>query len=251
MVIGEGLRPVSPCRETAARGRRAQRCWWLVPLVAVSVPLALLPLPAGARGSPWGPIRSYRELRYTGVVGQTTWYTCGPAVLATLLKHYYHMDTSEEEMLFLATGSRETKEEKDKAGHDEEDGVIEGVSMLELKKALEKKGIDSKGFRVTLDQLVDYFHRGGLPLVLHVTKPRLHYVLGVGMLPGGVVLADPSFGTRFVSLRTLMKDKGFSGNVLVPIPGPREASAARDRQREVLRDSRARLSRLGTVRNLL
>ncbi|BFH76753.1 hypothetical protein TthTF19_19080 [Thermus thermophilus] len=44
---------------------------------------------------------SYRSLRYTHVVGQTDWYTCG-AVVATLLTHYYGDPTTEEEVLKVA-----------------------------------------------------------------------------------------------------------------------------------------------------
>ena len=33
-------------------------------------------------------ITPYRTLRYEGVVGQTTYYTCGAAAVATLLTHY-------------------------------------------------------------------------------------------------------------------------------------------------------------------
>jgi len=51
-----------------------------------------------------GTSLSYRELRYDGVVGQTDWYTCGPAAVATLLTYYYGIPTTEAEALKLAEG---------------------------------------------------------------------------------------------------------------------------------------------------
>ena len=44
----------------------------------------------------------YRELRY--VVGQTDFYTCGPAAVATLPTYYYGIPTTEAEALELAEG---------------------------------------------------------------------------------------------------------------------------------------------------
>ena len=43
----------------------------------------------------------YQELRYVEVVGQTDFYTCGPAAVATLLTYYYGIPTTEAEALEL------------------------------------------------------------------------------------------------------------------------------------------------------
>jgi hypothetical protein len=49
------------------------------------------------------PVRDWRSLRYEGVVGQSDWFTCGPAAVATLLRHYYGMEgVDEEQVLALA-----------------------------------------------------------------------------------------------------------------------------------------------------
>ena len=45
---------------------------------------------------------SYRPLRYTHVVGQTDWYTCGAAAVAMLLTYYYGDPATEEEVLEVA-----------------------------------------------------------------------------------------------------------------------------------------------------
>ncbi len=46
----------------------------------------------------------YQNLRYEWVVGQTDWYTCGPAAVTTLLTYFYGFPTMEVETLELAEG---------------------------------------------------------------------------------------------------------------------------------------------------
>jgi len=35
---------------------------------------------------------------------------------------------------------------------------------------------------VNLEELADYFRRGGLPVIGHVTKPQLHFLVIAGMV---------------------------------------------------------------------
>jgi len=71
---------------------------------------------------------SYRDLRYIEVIGQTDWYTCGPAAVATLLTYYYGIPTAEAEALELAEGfMREIGLEP---------GPEQGINALALKKTL-------------------------------------------------------------------------------------------------------------------
>ncbi|MEO1430329.1 MAG: hypothetical protein AAFV71_14945 [Cyanobacteria bacterium J06633_8] len=52
-------------------------------LCAASIMLGIFsPSPTFSRPIP------YRTLRYQKVIGQTEWYTCGPAAIATLLIYY-------------------------------------------------------------------------------------------------------------------------------------------------------------------
>ena len=101
---------------------------------------------------------------------------------------------------------------------------LEGLTALSLKRALEQRGYNIKAYRVNLEQLADYFRRGGLPVVGHVTKPQLHFLVIAGVLdpPGGgptqVLLADPSWGRRIVPLSELVAFKGFSGVILLAVP---------------------------------
>lgn len=90
----------------------------------------------------------YLELRYEWVVGQTDWYTCGPAAVATLL-NFFGIPTTWEEALELA--------EEFMRAQGFEPGAERGINALALKQTLEAKGIPTKGFRVKPEALKDFF----------------------------------------------------------------------------------------------
>jgi len=183
-------------------------------------------------------VESYRSLRYRGVIGQTTWYTCGPAALATLLTEYYATPATEAEMLTLAWESME------RSGADAE----AGITMLALKEALLIKGHDSMGYKVSVAQLVDYFTQGGLPLVLHVTTPQPHYVVGIGMAGNDLIVADPAFGRYLISPADFAVQKGFQGNILVPLPGAEDIPSVRRNQQATIDDANARAGQFAYLR---
>jgi predicted double-glycine peptidase len=152
---------------------------------------------------------SYRTIRYQEIVGQTSYYTCGPAAVATLLIYYYGIDTSENEILEL---SHQAIKER---GQDPEEG--KGINVLALQKSLADKGIRSKGMKIPSEKLPDYFNSGGVPIILHVTKPQLHYVVAIGIIGNWVLIADPSWGRKIIHLNDLINDKGFEGVTLIPL----------------------------------
>lgn len=184
-------------------------------------------------------ITPYRTLRYEGTIGQTSYYTCGPAAVATLLVHYYGQATTENEILELS--------EKAMAGSDKKPEE-RGITALALRQALGSKGIRARGMRLTLESLTDYFQKGGLPIILHVTKPQMHYVLAVGTVGDWVVLADPSWGRRVQLLSALLEEQGFSGVTLVPLPPEGFISTARKEQSETLTWAESRLARLNLMK---
>lgn len=187
------------------------------------------------------PPTPYRALRYQRFVGQTDWYTCGPAAVATLLTSYYGIPTSELEMVQLTLQAMEG------TGKD----PTEGMTLLSLKQALEFRNITSKGYRLTLESLVDYFRQGGLPLIVHVTRPQLHYVVGIGVVGDYFVLGDPSFGNRILPISALTSEKGFAGIVLVPILTQSLAHQAKVRQSESLAYAERRLAQLEALKERL
>ena len=182
----------------------------------------------------------YRELRYEGVTGQTDWYTCGPAAVATLLTYYYDIPTTEAEALELAEGfMREMGLEP---------GPERGVNALALKKTLEAKGVPTKGYRVKPEDLRNYFARGGLPVIVHLTAPRKHFVVAVGMVGDQIVLADPSWDRSIIPFSAFVEERGYSGVVLVPIPPPELVPRVRLNQGATLSWAQGRLSALIRLR---
>lgn len=180
----------------------------------------------------------HRDLRYAEVVGQADWYTCGAAAVATLLTHYYGIPTTEAEALELAEGFMAATGREPR----------QALTALALRQTLEAKGIPTKGYRVTPEALADYFARGGLPVILHLTEPQKHFVLGVGMVGDHIVLADPSWGQSLLPLSVLVHERGYSGVVLVPIPPPELFFVVQERQRNALRRAEERLLALARLR---
>ncbi len=179
----------------------------------------------------------YRILRYEGVVGQTNYYTCGPAAVATLLIHYYGIESGEMEILELAHQAI-----RERGGNPEEGRGINGFA---LKQALANKGIRAEGIKILPENLADYFNKDGLPLILHVTKPNLHYVLAIGMIGDFVVIADPSWGRKIIHLNDLINEKGFEGMTLIPFTPRSLLDHAREQQNNTLIWAENRLNRLG------
>lgn len=178
--------------------------------------------------------RSWREMRFEGVIGQADWYTCGPAAAATLLHHYFGIPATEEEMLAKAAAVMQA------GGRDPRTGI----TAQALVSAMGELGLTVRGYRVLAGDLAEYFHRGGLPVIVHVTRPEPHYVVVVGLVAGRWLVADPSWGRRLFDHEELLDAKGFSGVVLVPVPGPDLAPVARERQANALAWAASRLEQL-------
>lgn len=201
------------------------------------------PLP----GSHEREVRTHRALRYERVVGQTSWVTCGPAAVATLLTHFLGIHQSEQDVLrAIARGEMggEIPAEFDAPLR------LEGYSMLDLKRALAAYGVESAGYGLSEEVLKEYFDQGGLPVIVHLAKPRAHFAVLVGYVGDQVILGDPSFGERTISRSDLVERYGFSGNVLVLVPEAEQYLAAHERQVAVVRgafDRQVRLRRMGAA----
>ena len=113
--------------------------------------------------------KSLSELRYTATVPQTTWETCGAAALATLHR-LLGLEATEGEMLERALRHQE--------------GLKGGLNALSLVRASGERGLPLRGYRMDSEALRAYFARGGLPVILHVTRPELHWVVGVALVGG-------------------------------------------------------------------
>jgi predicted double-glycine peptidase len=213
--------------------RWIRRCLPLIVLVRLAVPAACGP--SCDRDS----ILPYVEIRSSGVVRQTNSASCGAAAVATLLSAIFGRPTGEGEILSLV------------AGHMAEWGVPAegGIPALSLVFALAACGISAVGYKLDSPSLCDYFRRGGLPVIAHVLKPERHFVVLVGLAGDAYVVADPGWG--WVRDETFVRFRAFSGIVLVPLPPPDRAEAARAAQVRILEEAEQLLGRLDVLRQWL
>ena len=191
-------------------------------------------LPAVITSSPT-PLKA---LRAEGVVLQTDWWTCGAAALATLHR-LLGLPAEEGEMLALALrhmGDRDPRA---------------GLTALALARASAERGLPLRGFRLDPQALQTHFARGGLPLVLHVTRPEPHFVVAVDSVGDWLLLADPSFGRRLLPLAALLPEKGWTGVVLAPEAPLPAALQGRAAQREWRAWAQARLRSLALLEGRL
>jgi len=63
-------------------------------------------------------------------------------------------------------------------------GLDGGLNALSLVQASGERGLPLRSYRMDLQGLQTYFARGGLPVILHVTRPELHWVVGVVLAEG-------------------------------------------------------------------
>jgi len=189
------------------------------------------------------PSVSYNVLRYRDVVEQTSEYACGAAAVATILTYFYGVSASETDVLELICASMRARGERPTQG--------QGFTAYDLKEALTASGVASKGFLVKVAALQDYFARGGLPVIIHLTKPQKHFEVAVGMLGDQIVIADPSWGRSVVPLAELVEQRGYSGVVLVPIPSSETVLQVTSRQQDVLGWATQQLASLSQLRDSL
>lgn len=136
---------------------------------------------AGAMGSFSVPVKSLKEARWDTVIRQQYDFSCGSAAVAILLSYHYAMPMNEAEVFHAMF----------RAG-DQDKIRTEGFSMLDMKRFLDSRGLQSDGFRMNLDQLVKI----GVPgIALVNTQGYRHFVVVRGLRDGNVLLADPAIGS--------------------------------------------------------
>ena len=131
-------------------------------------------------------VKSLTELRFTKVVRQKYDVSCGAAALATLLTHFYDMPMTEKQII----------EDIFKYSDDDTEAKIKkyGFSMLELKRAGERLGFKTGGFRIADVKKLLKMKIPALALVN--IRGYNHFVVIKGVVGGQVFIADPAFGNR-------------------------------------------------------
>ena len=134
-----------------------------------------------------GPVGDYSvavshfdERRYSGVVRQRYDFSCGSAALATLLRYHYSFDVRED-VAFRGMWARGDQDQIRRLG----------FSLLDMKRWLLSRGVQSDGYKVTLEDV----ERTGIPgIALISVKNYRHFVVVKGVRGGEVLIGDPSVG---------------------------------------------------------
>ncbi len=197
--LGPMAHTATPCATRADRARRPwrpdlARGWRLISLLVPLLLLLLSPLHAEAEEGRRGvkQVRSFLELRHDKVVRQRWDLSCGAAALATILA-YQHGDPVPE-----ATVAKAMLQQTDSR-------LVQarlGFSLLDLKRFVEERGYAGTGYaEVTIDDLVDL-----APAIVPVRFSTYdHFVVFRGRLGRQVVLADPAYGNRIMSVTAFEK----------------------------------------------
>lgn len=158
--------------------------------LVVSSHAANIPL-AGNGGYFRVGVESYKESRFREVIRQNYDFSCGSAALATLLKYHYKYDVTEQEVL-----------NKMYQNGDQEKIKTKGFSLLDMKNYLSSIGINSDGYRASLDKLATV----GIPaIVLINSNGYMHFVVIKGVADDMVLVGDPAMGKRVLARKDFEK----------------------------------------------
>lgn len=128
-------------------------------------------------------VRSWLAIRNQNILMQQRDYSCGAAVLATML-YYYWGDYTTEEQLLADLREMLTYEEL-------QDRVENGLALTDLRRLAVKNGYNSTIGRVSFQQLT----KSKIPLIVGITTEEYdHFVIFRGFDGQWVYLADPSRG---------------------------------------------------------
>ena len=141
------------------------------------------------------PVTSLLEIRQDKVVIQNWDLSCGAAALATIL-NYQHGDPVSEREIAIALMQREEYIERPELVR-----VRQGFSLLDLKRYVETRGYRGIGYgRLALADLVER-----APLMVPVNLSGYnHFVVFRGMLGNRMLLADPAFGNRTLTVERFL-----------------------------------------------
>jgi len=137
------------------------------------------------------PVRSLLEMRRENVVIQNFDLSCGAAALATLLRYEFGESVTEKE---VAHGLMRRSEyvENPKLVQ-----IREGFSLLDLKRYVQARGYKGQGFgQFEFNDLVER-----APVMVPVNALGYnHFVIFRGVKGNRVLLADPAWGNRTMTI---------------------------------------------------
>ncbi|MGH7116612.1 MAG: C39 family peptidase [Stellaceae bacterium] len=152
--------------------------------VAVHRPLRL-------RVTKRAPVRSLLEMRHHDVVIQSWDLSCGAAALATLLRYEWGDPVTEKQIARGLMGRKEYVRDPQLVQ------IREGFSLLDLKRYVQEHGFKGEGLgKLEFSDLVE-----NAPIMVPVDALGYnHFVIFRGVLGDRVLLADPAWGNRTMTI---------------------------------------------------
>jgi predicted double-glycine peptidase len=137
------------------------------------------------------PVRSLLEIRHAGVMIQNWDLSCGAAALGTLLRYEFGESVTEKEIARGLISRGEYIE------HPELVQIREGFSLLDLKRYVQTRGYKGLGFgKLDLNDLIER-----APIMVPINALGYnHFVIFRGIMGDRVLLADPAWGNRTMTL---------------------------------------------------
>ncbi len=143
------------------------------------------------------PVTSFLELRQRNVVVQEWDLSCGAAALATVLRYQYGINVTEKEVASELIGRQEYVDNPNLLA------LKQGFSLLDLKRYVDKRGMSGNGYgKMELDDLIEL----GIAIVPLGLDGYNHFVVFRGIVDNQVLLADPAWGNRVVTLDRFLQD---------------------------------------------
>lgn len=129
-------------------------------------------------------VKSFADMKFKTVYKQQYDYSCGSAALASLLAFHYN-DKVNEQSVF-----------KDMFQYGDQEKIKQlGFSLLDMKNYLERRGYQSDGFKINLDQLIT----ANSPAITIINaEGYLHFVIIKGVTEQKVLVGDPAKGVSII-----------------------------------------------------
>jgi predicted double-glycine peptidase len=158
---------------------------------ALGAGLVCLAAAVCAHGGEPRAVTSLLELRQQNVVVQAWDLSCGAATLTTLLNHQFDDPVTEREVAVGLMGRPEYIDDPRLVQ------VREGFSLFDLKRFVEGRGYQGVGLgKLDLAGLIDR-----APVIVPIeTKGYNHFVVFRGVAGNRVLLADPAWGNRTMTV---------------------------------------------------
>jgi uncharacterized protein len=144
-----------------------------------------------------GPVVSLLEMRHQDVVVQHYDISCGAAALATILDYQFGEHFTEKQ---VAEGLIERKEYIE---HPELLRIRQGFSLLDMKRFVERLGFMGVGYGKL--ELKDVLRLAPIIVAMRPIGYN-HFVVFRGKIGNQVLLADPAFGNRTMSVENFERE---------------------------------------------